>query len=277
MLGAAAGRASRATGGADIVTAEKICVVCGADCATLPRLKDSQGRYACKTCVEAKRRAATGDKAMPKASPAPKPRPAASAAGGASAGFSMDAYLDGIHTPDANPCPKCGAGRAADAVVCMQCGFDSASGKAMTTKVGKDKPQRSRRSAPRVSSGMVYVIIALAMLVVLPLLALASPETAALALIVAGLWAFVAYIYMIGAAFRDDDKFWGIIGLLVLVPLVGSLCWLAFVLYYCTIGSQRGVRKLSYWASLVTVWIILGIMYVNNPEIFADAGPGAVP
>ncbi|MFI4881505.1 MAG: hypothetical protein ACIAQU_02845 [Phycisphaerales bacterium JB064] len=251
------------------MTAEKICVVCGADCATLPRLKDSQGRYACKTCVEAKRRAATGDKAMPKASPAPKPRPAASAAGGASAGFSMDAYLDGIHTPDANPCPKCGAGRAADAVVCMQCGFDSASGRAMTTKVGKDKPKRTRSSAPRVSSGMVCVIIALAMLGVLPLLAMSSPEGTGVALLIGVIWNLVAYAYMVGSAFRDDDKFWGILGVLFWVPLVGGLCWLAFVLYYCTIGSQRGVRKVNYWASWFALMIVLAIFASNNPDMFS--------
>ena len=253
----------------------KICMVCGEKCADRPRLKDAQGRYACQVCVEAKR--GPGQRARARApgvgaAVAQAPAPAVDAG----IGFSMDDYLGDVQAADANPCPTCGTGRAADAVVCMQCGFDSSSGRAMKTKVGKDKPKRAR-PAPRMSSGMVCVIIALAMLVVLPLVALASPETAALALIVAGLWAFVAYIYMIGAAFRDDDKFWGIIGLLVLVPLLGGLCWLAFVLYYCTIGSQRGVRKLSYWASLVTVWIILGIMYMHNPELFTDAGPGAVP
>ncbi|MFI4916453.1 MAG: hypothetical protein ACIAS6_08105 [Phycisphaerales bacterium JB060] len=242
------------------MTTEKICVVCGEDCAARPRLKDSQGRYACQSCVQSKRRPARRE---PRATPAAKP---AAVPTGGGVGFSMDDYLGEAPAVDANPCPKCGMGRPSGAVVCMACGFDSASGRAMRTKVGKDKPKRAR-SAPRVSGGMVSVIIALSMLVLLPAMALASPEAAATALIFAGLWAFVAYIYMIGAAFRDDDKFWAIIGLMVLVPVVGGLCWLAFVLYYCTIGSQRGVRKLNYWAALVAFWISFGILASSNPDL----------
>lgn len=249
------------------MTAEKICVVCGADCAARPRLKDSQGRYACQSCVEAKRRPRQAAKAKAKPTePVKAPKPAAAPSAGAGDAFDMDQFLGTVHTADANPCPKCGMGRAADAVVCMQCGFDSAAGRAMSTKVGKDKPKKVR-SAPRLSGGSVSLIIIGAMLVLLPLVALVSPEAASLVLVVAGLWALVAYVYMIGAAFRDDDKFWGIIGLLVLVPVVGGLCWLAFVLYYCTIGSQRGVRKVNYWAALFAFWIIFGILATSNPDL----------
>lgn len=276
MLGAAAGRASRDTGGADIVTAEKICVVCGADCATLPRLKDSQGRYACKTCVEAKRRAATGDKAMPKASPAPKPRPAASAAGGASAGFSMDAYLDGIHTPDANPCPKCGAGRAADAVVCMQCGYDSAAGRSMTTRVSKEKAQKVRR-APKVSGGTIFLVVIVAMLALLPAMSMVSQEAAVAAFLIAALWNVVAYIMMVVAAFRDEDNFWGIIGLLALVPVVNGFSSLAFALYYCIFGSERGTWKLNYWAAFFALLIVIALMATNYPGLMEDAAPAGTP
>ncbi|MEQ9095455.1 MAG: hypothetical protein RIE32_04260 [Phycisphaerales bacterium] len=253
---------------------EKICVVCGTDCADRPRLKDSNGRYACQSCVQAKRKPA-------RAKPAAKPTAARAAAPaapptGGGVGFSMDDYLGEAPAVDANPCPKCGMGRASGAVVCMQCGFDSASGRAMSTKVGKDKPKRSR-SAPRMSGGKVSVIIALSMLVLLPLIALASPEATAIALIVAVIWNFVGYIYMVGGAFRDDDKFWGILGVMFWVPLVGGICWLAFVLYYCTIGSQRGVRKVNYWASLFAVWIVLGILFANNPDLAADLRPGGGP
>lgn len=269
--------------------AEKICVVCGTDCADRPRLKDANGRYACQDCVEAKRRAATGGRAQARPTAKPKPRPTAPAAGRAgaatsgstnaptSAGFSMDAYLEGVHTPDANPCPKCGAGRAADAVVCMQCGFDSASGRAMSTKVGKDKPKRARGSAPRVSGGMVGVIVALGLLALLPLIALASPEAAGLTLLVAVVWHLVAYVMMVVAAFRDDDRFWGIIGALFWIPLAGGLCALAFALYYCTIGSQRGVWKLNYWAAFFAFLIVFAMFASNNPDLFSGATPADTP
>lgn len=243
------------------MTAEKLCIICGEDCAGRPRLKDSKGQYACQACVESKKRPRQAPKAK-----APKAAPAVAPTASDDAGFGMDQFLGDVQLADANPCPKCGMGRAADAVVCMQCGFDSASGQAMSTKVSKEKVKKAGKRR-RLSGGKAYVVIALSMFVLLPAMALASPEAAAIALIFAGIWAFVAYIYMIGAAFRDDDKFWAIIGLLVLVPVVGGLCWLAFVLYYCTIGSQRGVRKLNYWAALIAFWIIFGILASTNPDL----------
>jgi hypothetical protein len=259
------------------VPAEKICVICGEDCSARPRLKDSGGQYACQSCVEARRPQAPKARARP--APAAVAVDQAPDAGGG-IGFSMDDYLgDAAPAASADPgshCPNCGAGKAAGAVVCMQCGYDSASGKAMSTKVRKAKVQKARRG-PRISGGTVYVVAALAMLVLLPALALASPEAAVIGLIVAVIWNFVGYIYMVGAAFRDDDKFWGILGVMFWVPVVGGICWLAFVLYYCTIGSQRGMRKLNYWASLVALWTILGIMFANNPDLFSQFGPTAGP
>lgn len=249
------------------MTAEKICIVCGADCADRPRLKDSQGRYACQSCVEAKRRPRRAAKAK-----APKPVAAVAPSAGDGAGFSMDQFLGDVRPADANPCPKCGMGRPTDAVVCMQCGFDSASGRAMNTKVGKDKPKKVR-SAPRLSGGSVTLIIIGAMFVLLPVLALVSPEAAAIALIATIIWNLVAYAYMVGAAFRDDDKFWGFLGVLFWVPLAGQFCLLAFVLYYCTIGSHRGIRKLNYWASFFAQLIIVGILFMNNPDLFTESSP----
>jgi hypothetical protein len=255
------------------VTAEKICVVCGADCAARPRLKDSQGRYACQSCVEAKRRPRQAAKAKAKPTePVKAPKPAAAPSAGAGDAFDMDQFLGTVHTADANPCPKCGMGRAADAVVCMQCGFDSAAGRAMSTKVGKDKPKKVR-SAPRLSGGSVSLIIIGAMLVLLPLVALVSPEAAAIALIATIIWNLVAYAYMVGAAFRDDDKFWGWLGILFWVPLAGQFCVLAFVLYYCTIGSHRGIRKLNYWASFFAQLLIVGVLFLNNPDMFTESTP----
>ena len=117
------------------------------------------------------------------------------------------------------------------------------------------------------------MLIALAMLVVLPVLALTSPEGLGVALVITVLWNLVAYAYMVGSAFRDDDKFWGILGVMFWVPLVGGICWLAFVLYYCTIGSQRGVRKVNYWASWFAVMIVFAIWVSNNPDVFSGSSP----
>lgn len=253
---------------------EKICIICGVDCAERPRMKDSQGRYACQDCIKAGRKAPAAETKSPKGS-----TPARPAAGRASAGFDMDSYLEGVHTADANPCPKCGNGRPAGAIVCMQCGYDSEAGRAITTRVSKEKASRTRgaRRAPRVSGGTVFVVVILAMLALLPLMAFSSQEAATFAAVLAAIWTFVAYIMMVVSAFRDDDRFWGIIGALFWIPLAGGLCALSFVLYYCTIGGQRGTWKLNYWAAVLSSVIIVALIASKYPELLSTGGPADVP
>lgn len=265
--------AHKVVGGADAMSAEKICIICKEDCSARPRLKDSGGQYACQACVEAKKRQAAKSKARP------APAAVAPVADGG-IGFSMDDYL-GDAAPAAGTdlgshCPNCGAGKAAGAVVCMQCGFDSASGKAMSTKVRKAKVQKDRKG-PRVSGGAIFLLAIVGMLVLLPVLAMLSQEAAVGALLIAGLWGSVAYIMMVVAAFRDEDTFWGIIGILTIVPLIGFFCTLAFALYYCIFGSQRGSWKLNYWASFFAMVIVFAIMATSYPDLLSQAGPAATP
>ncbi len=257
------------------MTAEKICIVCGADCADRPRLKDSQGRYACQDCVKAKQRSKKKAAAEPHPAKAVSRQEAQAPGGGA--GFSMDNFLGDVHTADSNPCPKCGLGRPADAVVCMQCGLDSASGRSISTRVSKEKAQKVR-SAPQVSSGTIFLIVIVALLALLPGLAFVSKEAAMPALLAGVIWYLVAYIMMVAGAFSDDDKFWGWLGALFWVPLAGSFCWLAFVLYYCTIGGQRGTWKLNFWAAILASIAVAAIIGAVHPSLLEDASAsGASP
>ncbi|MCH7849181.1 MAG: hypothetical protein IIB53_12550 [Planctomycetes bacterium] len=50
----------------------KICVICGEDCSGRPRIKDSKGRYCCKSCHE---EALPRKRAPADAAPPPKPEP----------------------------------------------------------------------------------------------------------------------------------------------------------------------------------------------------------
>lgn len=261
---------------------EKTCVICGEDCSGRPRLKDSKGQYACQACVEAKRRPRSQAEAKAKTRPKAE-APAAAVAvddalAGDGGGFSMDQFLGGqAGEADASSyCPGCGAAKPAGAVVCMGCGFDSSSGKAMSTKVRKAKVRKARRG-PRLSGGAVFMLVAAAMLVLLPVAAMASPEAAMLALLVAGLWNTVAYFMMVFAAFQDEDKFWGWIGLMFFVPLANTFCVLAFVLFYCTIGGQRGTFKVNYWASFLAGLIVLAILASTDPELFSGVAPADPP
>ncbi len=241
--------------------AEKICIVCGVDCADRPRMKDSKGQYACRSCVEAKKRPRPQQKPTPPIEPiaiAEEPAPAV----GGGAGFDMDQFLGGVETGDAEAvsyCPNCGAPRAAGAVVCMDCGFNSETGQAINTKVlkAKAKKEKRERTAPRLSGGVLFALIALGMVAGIALLAQVSEEAAIAAALIAGVWQLVAYVIMVFAAFKDEDKFWGIIGALFWIPLAGGLCALSFALYYCTIGSSRGSLKLNYWAAVLAGVIVV--------------------
>jgi hypothetical protein len=224
--------------------------------------------------VEAKK----GPRQTPKAKAPAAAAPVALDAGN-EIGFSMDDYLGDAQAAaeagSASHCPNCGAGKAAGAVVCMQCGYDSASGKAMSTKVRKAKVQKDRK-APRVSGGTIFVLAIVGMLVLLPVLAMVSQEAAMIAILAAILWHFAAYIMMIVAAFRDGDTQWGVIGAVFWVPLIGIVS-IAFALYYCIFGSERGSWKLNYWAAFFATLIVSAIAAMNYPDVFAEAGTAGVP
>ncbi len=255
------------------MTAEKICIICGADCAARPRLKDSKGQYACQACVKSRQRSRQAPKA-----PAPVATEAPPAIGDG-VGFSMDDYLgDAPAAASADPgshCPNCGAAKAAGAVVCMQCGYDSASGKAISTKVRKAKVKKTRR-APRVSGGTIFGIIALAMLILLPMMATVSQEAAVFAIVAASVWYLVAYLMMVVAAFRDGDTMWGIIGLLFWVPLV-NLLTVVFAVYYCIFASERGSWKLNFWAAFFASVIVTIVARMNYADLFAAGAPAGMP
>lgn len=267
MLWPVVGRPPRhPKGGTKPVPAEKICIICGEDCADRPRLKDSNGQYACQACVEAKKRRRT--EPMPSAATVQKDAPVA----GDGIGFSMDDYLGDVRPADANPCPKCGMGRPDDAVVCMRCGFNSESGRAISTRVSKEKVKRAR-SAPRVSRGAVFLVVIAAMFALLPGMAFASKDAAMPMFFLGVLWYLVAYFMMVSAAFYDDDKFWGWLGILFWVPIAGTFCWLAFVLVYCTIGGQRGTWKLNFWAAVFAIIAVATIIGTVHPSLLEDDSP----
>lgn len=85
----------------------KVCILCGADCSKRPRVKDAQGRYSCKECLDRHTQAAPppaddlipGDLLAIEASAAP------------AAGLQV--------------CPNCQSSMPHGAPICIQCGFDS--------------------------------------------------------------------------------------------------------------------------------------------------------
>ncbi len=98
----------------------KVCTRCGQDCAGKPRVRDQQGRYLCKACVERVK----AEHAMA-ASPAPQlAQPAPPAAASEPEGFDAFALEPSSDEPKAAPCRNCGAPLAEGAVLCVACGFN---------------------------------------------------------------------------------------------------------------------------------------------------------
>ncbi len=103
--------------------AAKLCVRCGVDCSNRPRVKDAQGRYVCRVCLDAK------------AAPAPIP-------------VADDALPIGlVEEPAAAPagpqiCPSCGSSIPHGGAICVQCGFDVRKG----AKLGTDRGQPQEQS-----------------------------------------------------------------------------------------------------------------------------------
>ncbi len=119
-----------------MTTAEKPCVICGRDCAGRPRKKDRQGRYACQDCVDARAAKKAGTpQPTRRATSAPEPEPDL-----------MAGLLDGAVENAPTPCTNCAVPMSPDAVMCMSCGYNKATGKSASTAVTKVR-EKSEASA----------------------------------------------------------------------------------------------------------------------------------
>lgn len=173
---------------------------------------------------------------------------------------------------DSNACPGCGMPRAAGAVVCMSCGYNSQTGGKISTKVKKVREPKpgNEREQRVVSYGWVGILVMVGAAIGLPVIATTSEAGVVGALLVAGLWAIVAWIMMIAAAFRDGDAKWGIIGLCNLIPCIGAIPGLLFAFYYCIFGSERTGWKLNYWCSVVAMLAIYAVIFAQYPELVEE-------
>ncbi|MBL9030590.1 MAG: zinc ribbon domain-containing protein [Phycisphaerae bacterium] len=108
----------------------KVCVVCGQDCSNRPRMRDPNGRYTCRSCLDA-----SAKKAAPKASGPKAPAPVEDLAG-------IIGLEDGPAQPVAAPtiCPGCQSSVPHGSRLCVQCGRNLLSGGVVRTAVGEDDP-----------------------------------------------------------------------------------------------------------------------------------------
>jgi len=131
--------------------AAKICAACKKDVSSIPRTKDAQGRYVCKPCVEKlKARAAQAKPAQPKPAPANAVAPAEEDV--------MSMLLS--DAPGVELCPNCGGGFNVGSKICIRCGYDKASGKAMKVQVETLPKERGEPSAAGKSFAAAYMVMA---------------------------------------------------------------------------------------------------------------------
>jgi hypothetical protein len=133
----------------------KICVICGQDCAGQPRTKDAKGRYYHTSCYEQAKRALEEKRA---ASGAPHPPPPPSASPPEEEVLDLlDEAAEPVVAPQAAPdparegtaraCPNCGHVLDADALICIECGYNLQTGKQLKSR------KRKRRSEPAADTG----------------------------------------------------------------------------------------------------------------------------
>lgn len=152
---------------------EKVCVKCGTDVASLKRTKDPKGNYWCMDCYQA---------AVAAKQPA-EPVPPADE-------YDLTAeLLDEAAAFQDNVCQNCRSPMPKDAAICVNCGYNVASGKQAHTRVKKEKEPSAAGAA-----GVKALGLAGSMATTWPMaMGFALIGGSVAGLIGAGIWAAVAY------------------------------------------------------------------------------------
>lgn len=240
----------------------KICSTCGTDCTNKPRVKDASGNYMCKPCAEK----AAGAK------PSPRGGAAKVAAAPASEPNIMAKLVDDSLKQAQGACPACRKKLKEGALICTNCGFNSTTGQMVQTAVQTpqlivDKSAKKMRSRTRVHmDGSILVLVAMVLIGGAVLMSVVAPEMALVGVLLCGVFSVVLYFLTIITAFKDDQKMWGII--CIIIPFTGGISGLA-LLYYLFMVTERGYLKWLW----VTIFLGTGASVVM---LIANAPPEAL-
>lgn len=126
---------------------QKVCVICKQDCSTVPRIKNGEGRYACRSCVETKQKQSSRE-ASAHAAQQQRPRTFLDADDGE--GFiDLSGVLEAERAAQptmqaGSACPGCGMRLQDGQTLCLDCGYDTTRGKpAKQRKIKEAKPERT--------------------------------------------------------------------------------------------------------------------------------------
>ncbi|MFK7961014.1 MAG: hypothetical protein AB8G96_10860 [Phycisphaerales bacterium] len=269
---------------------QKVCVLCGADCAGQPRIKDPRGRYYHKACHEQ----AARERAMPSSAPVDLYAAAAvtSAAAAPPAFDDGPSFLDDIlpSTPShaaaaAGVCPNCGGGFAPSAVVCTSCGFDTRRGTAAHTRTLKAKKlpraagaRPSHRGGGGFFSSSIGVFASMVFVgAAFSIVAVAGSGIgllmASVALLVLALAVLAALLWTVIEAFSEGQTGWGVVNLIGL--FVTAIPNLIYVFVNDVDPRLRGLLPgalLGYAMLIVT--ILFGVVLPEAMQMAEDEALG---
>lgn len=263
----------------------KVCMICAQDCTDRPRIKNSKGQYACRACVAKTQKAPAAKSPAATPSRSSEQRGSASRSAGSAAApvtgvAAMEEWMSqstrgqiALGKVEQPKCAQCQHPMMPGEVICMGCGMNTQSGKKVRTRIQKaEKTSSGGGGGVSISAASPSTLAAISLLAAVGLIAATAlaGELGVLFVLVAVVWAVIAGILMIVAAFQDGDKVWGIIGLCQFVPFIGQFASLPFAFYYCTVGSTRTGRKISYWMSFITVFGCLVALFMSNPDLMSE-------
>lgn len=234
----------------------KVCSVCGLDVSGKPRVKDAAGRYMCQDCL-AKAKAARGAQTAPP--PKPKPTTTAAPSGEDDNAFLLDIGGKGsVASQGVKPCPECGRALTEGSVVCVGCGYNSATGKRLQVKVQKAEKVKAEKRAGGGSSGVSPHLIGVGILAGFGLLAAGAvfmPAFGIVFMIAACGGILASRIWALFAAWQDET--WK--GVVILVGWFFGLLWL-YELYYVAVEAENVLLKWLWFSSLLAG---IGALVIN--------------
>ncbi len=233
----------------------KICIVCGEDCSTRPRVKNPRGEYACRVCA---------DTAASKGVVSPQ-----SPSGGGEDDLLADLIGDAVdHMGDA--CPTCGVVLPQDAVICTHCGLNIQVGKQIKTRITADKAPKEKKAdrgysggglaenAGKIHAGAAVLVVALGAV---------SLQTWMPALLIATIMGAVVYFWTMFNAFGNDSlgyAWCSVIG--IFIPIVG----IANLIYGIFITDNATLRW-AYVSWLLAQLALIGLLVVHGFDEFTKA------
>ncbi len=133
-------------------TTTKVCASCAKDVSKLPRTKDAKGNYLCQECL-AKFKAK-----QPAAAVAKPTKPASTKAAVPAESDVLSKLL--ADSPGVELCPNCGGGIQVNSKICIRCGFNKETGKALKVQVELAKKEKGEPSAAGKTFAAAYLALA---------------------------------------------------------------------------------------------------------------------